>query len=257
MVPVYSRGQRTDGSPYYAMRFVSGLSFQQAIDEFHAADKSGRDLQERSLALRQLLRRFVDVCNTIAFAHAKGILHRDIKPANILLGGYGETLVVDWGLAKEMKSGDAPPQSGGLGIPVKTDDVNDFDATKVGYTLYGQAMGTPAFMSPEQAAGQWDVTGVASDVYSLGAMLYTILSGSPPFSGPTMEVLTKVQRGDFKPIHAVKGNIPGPLGAVCRKSMSLKIEDRYRKLPSNYRVMLNAGSRTNPSVVMRSHCSFA
>ena len=227
IVPVYGRGERPNGTPYYAMRFVTGVSFQQAVDEFHELDKVPRDPRERSLAMRNLLRRFVDVCNTIGYAHAKGYLHRDIKPANVMLGAYGETLVVDWGLAKEMKAGASP----GTYAPTPTETTpptdDDDDQTKEGFTHYGQAMGTPAFMSPEQAAGQWDVTGVGSDVYSLGAMLYSILTGSPPYAGPTREVLTKVQRGEFRPIKLVKGNVPGPLDAICRKAMAFKIAERY------------------------------
>jgi tetratricopeptide (TPR) repeat protein len=226
IVPVYGQGQRSDGRPYYAMRFVSGQSLQQAVDEFHAADKPGRDPRERSLALRQLLRRFVDVCNTIGFAHAKGFLHRDIKPANVMLGAFGETLVVDWGLAKEMNAPNNKPL-GSLETPEPGAVPDSNQETREGFTHFGQAMGTPAFMSPEQAAGQWDITGVASDVYSLGAMLYAILTGSPPFAGPSKEVITKVQRGEFIPLTLVKGNVPAALDAVCRKAMALKIADRY------------------------------
>jgi serine/threonine protein kinase len=224
IVPVYSRGQRSDGRPFYAMRFVTGQSLQQAIDEFHAVDKPGRDPRERSLALRQLLRRFVDVCNTIGFAHAKGFLHRDIKPANVMLGAFGETLVVDWGLAKEMGAKEAKLVAPDVPTSISAGET---DETREGFTHYGQAMGTPAFMSPEQAAGQWDITGVASDVYSLGAMLYAILTGSPPFAGPSKEVITKVQRGEYTPLKLVKGNVPAALDAVCRKAMALKIADRY------------------------------
>src|SRR5262245_33728506 len=100
IVPVYGLGAHPDGRPYYAMRFIRGESLKGAIELFHAADKPGRDPGERSLALRQLLRRFVDVCNSIAYAHSRGVVHRDLKPANIMLGRFGETLVVDWGLAK-------------------------------------------------------------------------------------------------------------------------------------------------------------
>src|SRR5207245_1335212 len=100
IVPVYGLGQYADGRPFYAMRFVKGDNLKAAIRRFHEAERPGRDPSERSLALRQLLRRFVDVCNAVAYAHSRGVLHRDLKPANIMLGKYGETLVVDWGLAK-------------------------------------------------------------------------------------------------------------------------------------------------------------
>ena len=100
IVPVYGLGQYTDGRPFYAMRFVRGDSLKEAIDRFHTVDKPGRDATERSFELRKLLGRFIDVCNAIEYAHSRGVLHRDLKPGNVMLGKFGETLVVDWGLAK-------------------------------------------------------------------------------------------------------------------------------------------------------------
>jgi eukaryotic-like serine/threonine-protein kinase len=100
IVPVYGLGHYADGRPFYAMRFVRGDSLKDAIDRFHQADVPGREAGERLLALRQLLGRFLDVCQAVAYAHSRGVLHRDLKPGNIMLGNYGETLVVDWGLAK-------------------------------------------------------------------------------------------------------------------------------------------------------------
>jgi serine/threonine protein kinase len=100
VVPVYGLGVYPDGRPFYAMRLIKGDSLKEAIKRFHAADGSGRDPGERRLALRGLLRRFIDVCNAVAYAHSRGVLHRDLKPGNVMLGPYGETLVVDWGLAR-------------------------------------------------------------------------------------------------------------------------------------------------------------
>src|SRR6185437_2502671 len=101
IVPIYGLGTYADGRPYYAMRFVKGDSLKDAIRRFHQADADPRrDPGERALALRGLLMRFLDVCNAVAYAHSRGVLHRDLKPGNIMLGPFGETLVVDWGLAK-------------------------------------------------------------------------------------------------------------------------------------------------------------
>ncbi len=100
VVPVYGLGQYPDGRPFYAMRFVKGDSLKDAIERFYQADASGRDPGERSLEFRKLLGRFIDVCNAVGYAHSRGVLHRDLKPGNVMLGPYGETLVVDWGLAK-------------------------------------------------------------------------------------------------------------------------------------------------------------
>ena len=100
IVPVYGLGRDSDGRPYYAMRFIEGKTLKEAIQQFHKAEGPGRDPGERILALRKLLRHFLDVCDAVGYAHSRGVLHRDLKPANIMLGPYGETLVVDWGLAK-------------------------------------------------------------------------------------------------------------------------------------------------------------
>jgi serine/threonine-protein kinase len=105
IVPVYGLGCYPDGRPFYAMRFIKGDNLRDAVSRFHAADEAKRDPGERSLAFRELLGRFVDACNALAYAHARGILHRDLKPQNIMLGKYGETLVVDWGLESSVAKG--------------------------------------------------------------------------------------------------------------------------------------------------------
>ena len=103
IVPVYGLGHTPDGRPFYAMRFIKGDSLKEAIRRFHEAEKRpGRDPGQSTLELRELLGRFIDVCDAIAYAHSRGVLHRDLKPGNIMLGKYGETLVVDWGLAKAL-----------------------------------------------------------------------------------------------------------------------------------------------------------
>ena len=105
IVPVYGLGHMADGRPFYAMRFIKGDSLKEAIGRFHEAEQQpGRDPGESTLELRALLGRFIDVCDAVAYAHSRGVLHRDLKPGNIMLGKYGETLVVDWGLAKALDS---------------------------------------------------------------------------------------------------------------------------------------------------------
>jgi formylglycine-generating enzyme required for sulfatase activity/tRNA A-37 threonylcarbamoyl transferase component Bud32 len=219
IVPVYGLGAYTDGRPFYAMRFVQGDSLKDTIRAFHEADRRGRTDSERSLALRQLLRRFVDVCNAIAYAHSRGVLHRDLKPANIMLGKYGETLVVDWGLAKVLDRAAGEDTDGPLRPTLGGDPA---------VTQTGAALGTPAYMSPEQAAGKLNELGPASDVYSLGATLYCLLTGRVPFAeGEVGEILARVQRGDFPPPRRVNGRVPRALEAVCLKAMALKPGDRY------------------------------
>jgi tetratricopeptide (TPR) repeat protein/tRNA A-37 threonylcarbamoyl transferase component Bud32 len=222
IVPVHGLGQTEDGQPCYAMRFIQGETLQAAIERFHAADRPGRDPGERSLALRQLLGRFVAVCNAVAYAHSRGFVHRDLKPANVMLGQYGETLVVDWGLAKPFAGDEPKPVTGeGALAPV-------VDPGIAGATVDGQAVGTPAYMSPEQAAGRWEVVGPASDLYSLGATLYALLTGQAPVQGKDVPtVLEQVRRGNFPPPRQRKAATPKALEAVCLKAMAQRPEERY------------------------------
>jgi serine/threonine protein kinase/tetratricopeptide (TPR) repeat protein len=218
IVPVYGLGTYEDGRPYYAMRFISGDSLKEAIDRFHADEASGNEPGRRSLELRKLLRRFTDVCNAIDYAHSRGVLHRDIKPSNIILGRHGETLVVDWGLAKA--TGRSDPAAGERTLMPSS-------ASGSAETLPGSALGTPAYMSPEQADGHLDRLGPRSDVYSLGATLYCLLTGRPPFEGDVADVIRVVQQGDFRPPRQLDSTIDAALEAVCIRAMALKPEDRY------------------------------
>jgi WD40 repeat protein/tRNA A-37 threonylcarbamoyl transferase component Bud32 len=224
VVPVYGLGRYADGRPFYAMRLVKGESLKDAIDHFHQGDTPSRDPGERTLALRQLLNRFIALCNTVAYAHSRGILHRDLKPANVLLGPYGETLVVDWGLAKQFKDegGRRKDEPEGLGSSFILPP-SSFEATQA-----GRVLGTPAYMSPEQAAGELDRLGPASDVYGLGATLYHLLTGQLPFADSDMgRLLQKVQRGEFPPPRRRNAQVPAALEAVCLKAMAREPEQRY------------------------------
>jgi tRNA A-37 threonylcarbamoyl transferase component Bud32/tetratricopeptide (TPR) repeat protein len=219
VVPVYGLGRYPDSRPYYAMRFIKGQSLRQALKEFHDPNTGPTDPGQRQLRLRQLLNHFVVVCNTIAYAHSKGVLHRDIKPDNVMLGPYGETLVVDWGLAKIMgQAEEAPPAEISTLKPPEGEDL----------TPAGWLVGTPAFMSPEQAAGEVQMLGPACDVYSLGATLYTLLTGQPPFRGLGIAaILESVRGGHFPPPRQVNPRVPAALDAVVRKAMALRPADRY------------------------------
>ncbi len=218
VVPVYGLGRYADGRPFYAMRLIRGDSLKESVERFHK-EKAALPPGEEALRLRQLLRRFVDVCNAVAYAHSRGVLHRDLKPANVMLGNYGETLVVDWGLAKVLGGAGTAATEGALS-PTRSGDSAE--------TQQGAALGTPAYMSPEQAAGRLDQLGPASDVYSLGATLYALLTGRQPFTDrETGEVLRRVQRGDFPRPREVAPGVPPALEAVCLKAMALRPADRY------------------------------
>jgi eukaryotic-like serine/threonine-protein kinase len=221
IVPVYGLGTYAGGRPYYAMWFIKGDSLKEAIEHFHRNVTHTSDQAGRSLALRKLLRRFTDVCNAIDYAHSRGVLHRDIKPGNIIVGKYGETLVVDWGLAKPLGRVEPGQESGERTLVPSS-------ASGSAETLPGSALGTPAYMSPEQSCGELDRLGSRSDVYSLGATLYCLLTGRAPFEGEDIgEVLRKVQRGDFMPPRSLDPAIDPALEGVCLKAMALRPEDRY------------------------------
>ena len=223
VVPIYALGTDAAGAPCYAMRFIRGETLQDAIDAFHAAEKPGRDPSERSLALRELLNRFVSICNTMAYAHSRGILHRDLKPRNVMLGKYDETLVVDWGLAKPFERDEAARSVGEETLtPSSGSGESGSDTPTVG------VVGTPAYMSPEQAEARWDLVGPASDLFGLGAILYAILTGQAPYRGRKVgEILEKVKRCEFPAPRQIKPGVPRALEAICLKAMARRPEDRY------------------------------
>lgn len=218
IVPVYSLGQFADGRPYYAMRFVRGNNLQVAIEDYH---QDVTQSPEKQLAFRQLLARIIDVCQALEYAHSRGVIHRDIKPSNIMLGDYGETLLVDWGLATTLKNGFQSDES--TRPPVTTTE----RASSV-HTQIGRVVGTPAFMSPEQAAGRLDSLSPTSDIYSLGATLYQLLTGAPAFRGSEEEVLGNVQLGRFQRPRQVNPQISRPLEAICLKAMARLPHERYQ-----------------------------
>jgi serine/threonine-protein kinase len=219
VVPVYGLLPDADGQPCYAMRFIEGESLKEALERFHAA--GGPAPGERRLDFRQLLQRFVAVCNTVAYAHSRGIIHRDLKPGNIMLGRFGETLVVDWGLAKSVARTEAERASGETTLTPTSGD------SSTG-TEMGRALGTPAYMSPEQAVGRWEAVGPASDIYSLGATLYHLLTGRPPFAkSVAKDLLAQVVEGDFRPPRQVQPEVPPALEAICLKAMAREPEGRY------------------------------
>jgi signal transduction histidine kinase/tRNA A-37 threonylcarbamoyl transferase component Bud32 len=212
IVPVYDLIQRPDDQqPCYVMRFIKGRTLGQALDAYHARQVAG---EPHSLDLLALLNAFVAVCNAVAYAHAQGIVHRDLKPDNIVLGDFGEVHVVDWGLAKVLRR---RPERETDSPPVVPDDA-EHDAER---TLQGQFIGTPLYMAPEQAAGQPELIDGRTDVYGLGAILYQILTGRPPFTGSTTdEVLRKVREDQPVAPRDLGAGVPPALEAACLRALA-------------------------------------
>jgi serine/threonine protein kinase/formylglycine-generating enzyme required for sulfatase activity len=235
IVAVYGLGRDLQGRPFYAMRFIKGASLKEAIGAFHDDDSLSKDPAERSAERRKLLRRFTDVCNAVAYAHSRGVLHRDIKPGNVMLGPYGESLVVDWGLAKPL--GRSLDPEGVPNEPVRPTaeetvgegpiNISSQEGSAV-ETVAGSPIGTVVFASPEQVAGRLDLLGPETDVYGLGATLYAILTGRPPVDGTDRaDVIVRVERGDIRQPRSLDPTIPRPLEAICKKALALHPADRY------------------------------
>jgi PAS domain S-box-containing protein len=217
IVPVHelSRLADTQGA-FYTMRLVRGRTLSEAVNTYHRNRAEGKS---EPLELISLLTAFVAVCNTIAYAHSRGVIHRDLKGDNIILGDFGEVIVLDWGLAKRVDR--AEDEGGGCVLA----DLMQADAER---TMQGQVIGTPAFMAPEQAAGRLDLVGPLTDIYGLGAILYVILTGQAPFSGSnTIEILRSVQRSLLKPPHELWPEVPAGLEAVCLRAMAKDPAGRY------------------------------
>ncbi len=224
IVPVYGLGRYADGRPYYAMRLIQGETLGRAIERFHSQEEAPREPARREIAFRRLLRSLIDACNAVAYAHSRGVVHRDLKPDNIMLGRFGETLVVDWGLAKSIASSDLAATTG----PDSPDPAGRALDDSSSLTRPGSALGTPQYMSPEQAAGDLERVGPVSDVYSLGATLYCLLVGHGPFhTGDVADVLQRVRRGIFPSPRRLRRSIDPALEAACLKAMSVNPEDRH------------------------------
>lgn len=214
IIPIYELGYKEDGTIYYTMKLVRGESIQDKL-------KETKTLQERMV----LLTHFLNICNAIAYAHSRGVIHRDLKPMNVMIGEFGETTVIDWGIAKV--KGETDIHEKDLRENVKVIQVGDTQATAK--TIYGQTMGSPYYMPPEQAAGRTDEINEHADIYALGAILYVILTGQAPYQGMSArEFLVKVQQFDPKPVLEVEPTAPKELAAVVAKAMQRKREDRYR-----------------------------
>jgi len=227
IVPLHQLGtNEADGKLFYVMRFLGNETLEDAIRGYHERREAG---QESTLAFHRLLTAFVSVCQAVAYAHSRKVIHRDLKPQNVALDSFGQVIVLDWGLAKVLGMED--PAGEQEGASVRQPDNLDV-------TMAGQVMGTPMYMAPEQAAGRVDDIDELTDVYGLGAILFSILTGYAPHEmsqetlepGSTMGSLLDVIID--QPVCAprkLNSKIPPALEAICLKAMS---RDRYRRYES-------------------------
>lgn len=223
IVPVHDLGRLHDGRFYFTMQEVQGETLGGVLRAVHRASPADRwQRTETGWTFRRLIEAFHRVCEAVAYAHARGVLHRDLKPANIMLGTFGEVLVMDWGLAKVVGSEEPAPGP----APVRVD-------LTAGATRSGTVAGTPAYMPPEQARGELDQLDTRADVYALGAILYEILDGAPPYRG--RDALDDVLAGPPRPLaanaHGRRARpgpqIPQALIEICARAMARAPDDRF------------------------------
>ena len=201
ILPIHDMGVQRSGAPFYTMPIIDGPTLAEVVGRASTVAERLR-----------LLPHVVQVCQAIGYAHEQGFVHRDVKPDNVMVGSFGETVLLDWGLARVP---DRPDASGVLSA----------ESTQ-GVTLDGSVVGTPGYMSPEQAEGE--AVGPASDIWSLGAVLYFVLTRRAPFRGPSIAAtLELVKQGRAEPIRTPDGDIPPELAAIVSKAMSPHPDDRY------------------------------
>lgn len=244
VMPIYELGVDRDGNVYYTMKRVTGKTLKQILNDL----KAGKVDVVSSWPLVRLLNVLQRVCDTIAYAHSKGVVHRDLKPDNIMIGDYGEVLVLDWGLAKLLTGRDAGIEGGEAACDgnVNRPDVENVkelrdalmsardesdETSNLLLTTDGNVIGTPGYMSPEQARGESAAIDQRSDIYALGAMLYHIIMLSPPIfwdkSMDKLKVLEQIRAGRIDRPEA-SDRVPGSLIAVTMKAMALRPDDRYQ-----------------------------
>lgn len=204
IVPVHEAGRWTNGDPFYVMKLVSGRTLKEVLA---AATTTAERLA--------LLPHLIAACEAVGYAHSEQVVHRDLKPANVLIGEFGETVVIDWGLARDLRVVDAVP------LPALGSSPPSLSAT-----VTGRVIGTPQYMPPEQARGE--AVGPAADVYALGAMLYELLAGRPPIEGDSVQaMLAQVHAGPPRALAAVAPGVPADLEAIVVKAMARDVAERY------------------------------
>lgn len=210
--PVFEVSMNADGQPYFLMKVVEGRTLGEYIEDYH-----GRGCPPE--ALRPLLEVLVKVAEAVAYAHNQDIIHRDLKPENVMIGQFGEVMVMDWGIAKKVGEADDPMSfSDGL--------TPEFLKTQGGLTVSGAVLGTPGYMAPEQAGGE--EVGTSADVFALGALLTVILTNQPPVMGATIyEVIAATLKGHIYSPRSRKKTVPRELEALAKMALSYEVQDRW------------------------------
>jgi len=240
IVPLHDLGTDAEGKVFYTMKYVEGDTLKDILQKIKDADKKAI----KDFPLSRLLNIFMRVCDAIAFAHSKNVIHRDLKPDNIMIGEYGEVLVLDWGLAKVLSDQDKelPKRQESKELPEGIHEIVDsirMDTDQVMKTMDGDIMGTPGYMAPEQAKGEIDDLNERTDIYALGAILYTILTLRPPLEGNNVnQLLLKTVSGEIKKpttynqgkvelVHCPASRIPDALSAVAMRALATEQSGRY------------------------------
>lgn len=224
VVPVHELGLDAKGRVYFTMRLVQGRDLKEIIDFVHSGDPEW--------TLQRALDVIVKVCDTMAYAHSKDVIHRDLKPSNVMVGNFGEVYVVDWGLARALAREDIHDLRLRDEAAAAPESATESDADPLLLTMDGDIVGTPCYMPPEQARGETAAVGPQSDVYSVGAMLYHLLTGTAPFVSagerlPARRMLECVLAGPPASVHALRRGVPAELEAICEKAMARDPAARY------------------------------
>ncbi len=228
IVPVHELGADESGRAFFTMKLVKGETFASVLDKVRAGEAGWSTTR----ALNVLLR----VCEAMAYAHDRGVIHRDLKPANVMVGPYGEVYVMDWGLARVVAAPGARA-SDEHALSSLRRELRDQTPSSSLETTDGQVVGTPAYMSPEQAHGETARIGPQSDVYAIGAMLYHLVSGAAPYASneaaaSLKSTLRAVREGPPPALERVAPRVPPELAAICERAMARELDQRYATVPA-------------------------